>query len=445
MVDDLDTKHADKDDTAQDMPLTETSPAGDAATFASGTSGSEAAGAEGDTRAPAEADGAGPSPVEAVGSFFSEGAAAVREVSEARKAHADARGQLAQLDTRIADAEVELEHRRDVAANFKAIIAEQTARRDKAIKTGAAAESRQKHLEYELDALKANLQQMKDADSQTERRLKAALESAEAREASSRENGARLQRRLDDAKKHLEKAEEDEKTGVAAAREAVESTMRQLEVLREEYIEVQRNPSANPAAYTVRADELEAQISDASRELQTAKDALPRITAELAEALTRARKAVGEAEKPMDEAKRSFREVSAAADEARNAYREAKDAAAERQRKLKEEISGKEKDRRAQEQAVEDSNAEAQDAQALIDEANDIHAHPEVTEQIAERLDADRAEREARASEVEQLANTERAVRERTRGSRTRFIGAIVGIVVVIALIIAAVVTSMNR
>lgn len=387
----------------------------------------------------------GASPVEAVGSFFSEGAAAVREMSAARKAHAEAREQLEQLDATIADEEAELAHRREVAANYHAIISSETARRDGATKAEQAAEVEQARIQGEIDALKERLQQMKDADSQTEKRLKAALDAAEAREASSRENGARLQRRLDDAKRNLEKAEEDQKNGVAAAQAAVESAESRFAMLHDEYAEVQRNPSANSAAYSVRADELQTEISDAAHELQSARDDLPRITQELEDALAHARKAVSEAEKPMDDAKQAFREVSSAADEARNTYREAKDDATERQRKLKEEISGKEKERRAQEQAAEDARAEASEAQALIDEANDIHAHPEVTETIAARLEADRAEREEQAVEVEQLASTEKAVRERTRGSRARFIGAIVGIVVLVVAVIALVIVFMNR
>lgn len=387
----------------------------------------------------------GASPVEAVGSFFSEGAAAVREMSAARKAHAEAREQLEQLDATIADEEAELAHRREVAANYHAIISSETARRDGATKAEQAAEVEQARIQGEIDALKERLQQMKDADSQTEKRLKAALDAAEAREASSRENGARLQRRLDDAKRNLEKAEEDQKNGVAAAQAAVESAESRLAMLHDEYAEVQRNPSANSAAYSVRADELQTEISDAAHELQSARDDLPHITKELEDALAHARKAVSEAEKPMDDAKQAFREVSSAADEARNTYREAKDDATERQRKLKEEISGKEKERRAQEQAAEDARAEASEAQALIDEANDIHAHPEVTETISARLEADRAEREEQAVEVEQLASTEKAVRERTRGSRARFIGAIVGIVVLVVAVIALVIVFMNR
>ena len=75
-------------------------------------------------------------------------------------------------------------------------------------------------------------------------------------------------------------------------------------------------------------------------------------------------------------------------------------------------------------------------ASALIAEAEDIHAHPEVTETIAARLEADRAERAEQLHEVEQLAATERTVRDRTRSSRLRFGVAIAGIVAVILIIV---------
>lgn len=388
---------------------------------------------------------AGASAVEAVGSFFTTGAAAMNEMRSARKAHAEARDQLEALDNTIANEEAELAHRREVEGNYAQIIADQTARRNAAAEAGSAAVQEQNRLQQQIDVLKEQLQQMKDADAQTDKRLKAALDAAEAREASARENGARLQRRLDDAKKNLEKAEREQTDGVAAAQAAVQSADARLKMLKEEQAEVQRNPSANSAAYSVRSGELEQEIADAEQELALASADLPRITRELADALEYARRAASEAEKPIAEAKAAFSEVSAAADEARNTYREAKDAASERQRGMKEQISAQEKAKREQEQAAEDAQAEARDAQAIIDEANDIHAHPEVTETIASRLEADRAEREQQAVEVEELASVERTVRERTRGSRARFIGAIVGIVVVIVAIVVAIVVLLNK
>ena len=74
-----------------------------------------------------------------------------------------------------------------------------------------------------------------------------------------------------------------------------------------------------------------------------------------------------------------------------------------------------------------------------MDEANDIHAHPEITEALEADLERNRAERAEQASEVQELADAERDVRQRTHDSRVRFMGAIgIGAAIVLALIVLA-------
>lgn len=376
---------------------------------------------------------------QSIGSFFSEGAAAVREMNAARKAHAEAREQLETIERTIADEEAELAHRRDVAVRFDAIIAEQTNRLAAAQEAEKTAQHEQTTIQAAIDSLKEELERIKADDAQTEKRLKATLDAAEAKEASAREAGQRLQRRLDDAERNVKKCEEDRSRGIAAAQEAVESAKARLATLREEFTEVQRNPSANSAAYSVRATELEAEISDATHELKLAEQSLPTTTEELERALNTAKALLAEAKKPIDAAKQEFAAIRAAADDARDTYQEAKEAAAERQRSARDNIAEQEKAKRAQAEAEEAARDEAADAQSLIDEANDIHAHPEITEAIAGRLEADRAEQQELTAEVAQLAAAEQDVRDRTRGSRLRFVAVIAAIVVVIALIALAV------
>ncbi|OUP09125.1 hypothetical protein [Collinsella sp. An2] len=372
----------------------------------------------------------------AVGTFFSEGAAAVRAMNAAKKAHAEAREQLDTLDRTIAEEEAELEHRRDVASRYHDIVTEQTARVKAAVKAISDAETKQKAIDATIQQLKEQLESMKADDAQAEKRLKATLDAAEAKEASAREASSRLKRRLDDAERNLAKAEEDKKNGIAAATTAAESAEARLKTLREEFAEVQRNPSANSAAYNVRANELEAQISDAMHELREARDGLPQLTAELDAAIASAKSLLAEAQKPIEAAKAEFENIREEADDARDAYETAKQESSERQRELREKVAEQEKARREQEQAASDARDEQAAAQLLIDEAEDIHAHPEVTDAIAGRLDADRAERIEVAREVEQLAAAEQNVREQTRSSRLRFTAVVAAIVVVILLLI---------
>lgn len=128
--------------------------------------------------------------------------------------------------------------------------------------------------------------------------------------------------------------------------------------------------------------------------------------------------------------------MTAEADAARDELQTAKTAAATRQRELREKIAAEDKARRDQEQSIANAQADAAHAQSIIEQANEVHDHPEITESLAGSLARDKAEHAETEREVTQLEATEDAVRERTRDSRIKFTGAIVCIVAAILAII---------
>ena len=372
----------------------------------------------------------------AVGTFIAQGASAMREMNAAKKALADARAHLAELEQRIADQAEELETRRDIAGRYDQIIADQRQVIATAQKTAAAAEINRDAHAAKATELKGQLEQMKAEDDATELRLKAALDAVEAREASSRETGNRLVRRLEDSKRIRDKVKAERDAGVAAARQTADATRAQLETLRREYAELQRNPSANPANYTVRTNELSMQISDAADALRKAEEDIPRVTADLEHSLAAAEQAVEQAQAPIADAKRAHQAVTAEADAARDELQSAKTAAATRQRELREKIATQDKARREQEQAIANAQADAAHAQSIIEQATEVHDHPEITESLAGSLARDKAEHTETEREVAQLEAAEDDVRKRTRDSRVKFTGAIACIIAVILVII---------
>lgn len=372
----------------------------------------------------------------AVGTFIAQGASAMREMNAAKKALADARAHLSELEQRIADQAEELETRQDIAGRYDQIIAEQRQAIATAQKTAAAAEIDRDAHAAKAAELKGQLDQMKTEDDAAERRLKAALDAVEAREASSRETGNRLVRRLEDSKRIRDKVKAERDAGVAAAQQTADATRAQLETLRREYAELQRNPSANPANYTVRTSELSMQISDAADALRKAEEDIPRVTADLEYSLAAAEQAVEQAQAPIADAKRAHQAVTTEADAARDELQTAKTAAATRQRELREKIAAQDKARREQEQAIANAQADAAHAQSIIEQATEVHDHPEITESLAGSLARDKAEHAETEREVAQLEATEDDVRERTRDSRIKFTGAIVCIIAVILVII---------
>lgn len=372
----------------------------------------------------------------AVGAFIAQGASAMREMNAAKKALADARAHLAELEQRIADQGEELKTRQDIAGRYDQIVAEQRQTIDTAQKAAAAAEIGRDTHAAKATELKAQLEQMKEEDDATERRLKAALDAVEAREASSRETGNRLVRRLEDSKRIRDKVQAERDAGVAAAQQTVDATRAQLETLRREYAELQRNPSANPANYTVRTSELSMQISDTADALRKAEEDVPHITADLEHSLAAAEHAVEQAQAPIADAKRAHQAVTAEADAVRDELQTAKAAAATRQRELREKIAAEDKARREQEQAIAIAQADVTHAQSIIEQATEVHDHPEITESLAGSLARDKAEHAETEREVAQLEAAEDDVRERTRDSRIKFTGAIVCIIAVILVIV---------
>lgn len=372
----------------------------------------------------------------AVGAFIAQGASAMREMNAAKKALADARAHLAELEQRIADQGKELETRQDIAGRYDQIVAEQRQTIDTAQKAAAAAEIGRDTHAAKAAGLKAQLEQIKEEDDATERRLKAALDAVEAREASSRETGNRLVRRLEDSKRIRDKVQAERDAGVAAAQQTVDATRAQLETLRREYAELQRNPSANPANYTVRTSELSMQISDTADALRKAEEDVPNITADLEHSLAAAEHAVEQAQAPIADAKRAHQAVTAEADAARDELQTAKAAAATRQRELREKIAAEDKARREQEQAIANAQADVAHAQSIIEQATEVHDHPEITESLAGSLARDKAEHAETEREVAQLEAAEDDVRERTRDSRIKFTGAIVCIIAVTLVIV---------
>ncbi len=372
----------------------------------------------------------------AVGTFIAQGASAMREMNAAKKALADARAHLAELEQRITDQAEELETRQDIAGRYDQIIADQRQAIATAQKTAAAAEIDRDAHAAKATELRDQFEQMKTEDDATELRLKAALDAVEAREASSRETGNRLVRRLEDSKRIRDKVQAERDAGIAAAQQTVDATRAQLETLRHEYAELQRNPSANPANYTVRTSELSMKISDTADALRKAEEDVPRITADLEHSLAAAEQAVEQAQAPIAEAKRAHQAVTTEADAARDELQTAKTAATTRQRELREKIAAEDKARRDQEQSIANAQADAAHAQSIIEQATEVHDHPEITESLAGSLARDKAEHAETEREVAQLEATEDAVRERTRDSRIKFTGAIVCIVVAILVII---------
>ena len=353
--------------------------------------------------------------------LLSDGLRSLKRLRSAKRAHASAREDAERIQRQIAEMEEELEHRRDITANYSQIVQREAERIAEAQTRAQRAREAREQAAQRVEALTSQMKAAHEVDSEREERLKLALSATESRETTSRENAKRIQRRLEEAKAALEKARKDKPGLIATATAAVEAAQTRLDTLRAEFADLQKNPSANSANYSVRSNELQIEISDAANDLHDAQEKLPRITQEVEDAISSACAQVREAEAPVEEAKREHEAITAEADEARDALDRAKTEAAARQKELRDQIAAAQKDVRDNDRTIEESSERVEDARAIVEEANDIRDHPEAIELLARQLVHNRQELERAQGDVAELAEEESRVRALTRASRMRF------------------------
>ena len=87
------------------------------------------------------------------------------------------------------------------------------------------------------------------------------------------------------------------------------------------------------------------------------------------------------------------------------------------------------------EREVKDADQRSTEAQALIDEAEEIAATPEVTTALKASIQDKRAALASQQRQVESLSSAERSLRKRTKKQRIVFVAVLAVIVCVVVLI----------
>ena len=83
----------------------------------------------------------------------------------------------------------------------------------------------------------------------------------------------------------------------------------------------------------------------------------------------------------------------------------------------------------------DEAEAHIDELQIVLDEANDIHETPEVTNKLRDRITAGQTELERQGQEFEELTQSEKQLRETTRSKGILFF-AVVAFIVVLMLVL---------
>ncbi len=365
-----------------------------------------------------------------------DGMAAIRAVSAAKRAHAQAKDELNQIEQTAAELADELAHRREVEQNFDDIIELQNKELEQARQAMADAAAKAGELEAAHEQAKVELARLKAANEEKlagPRELasaaRAKLDQAEAEARSARRAVKGAQAQADDAIGSRD-------SRVQAANRAVQTAQGKLDRAQAQLSEMRKDPSAGAKNLTEKSSE----VAGALAQLQNAKAEVARINAEAAQGVEAAQTHLYTQRKSLEmieddlaaamddeqEKRKAFESLKAQADAEEKA-------GADKVRQLAADIETARQDGELARGRVDAANAQ-------IAEAKDIHAHPEATEALAGRVAEVNRSAESQRRQVAELASEEKAVRERTQRTRLVFyalVAAAVVIVLVLVLLIA--------
>lgn len=359
-----------------------------------------------------------------------EGVSAVRELSAARRAHATAFKELETLERDTKRLAEQLEHRRDVESNYERIVEVQTAEIEDAGRALEHARVRRANLESQLEGKNNELKRLKEANSQKMAPSRKLMEQAKDALAKAERAQAEARRALKNAQAQADEATASRDSKLQAAKRAADTASAKLARQQDQLTEMRRDPSAGAKGLS----QASSSVAAALAQLENARENVARVNQETGQAVQIAQTHLYTQRKSLEEAETDLAQARAREEELRGAY-DAKRSEADEQESA---VSSKTSElKESLEQARDDeagARGRGQAAQAALEEAHDIHAHPELTDELSERCQESRARTEEQRRLVERLATEERIVRERTQRTRKVFYALVAAAVVIVLL-----------
>jgi len=362
---------------------------------------------------------------------FIEGLSAMRDVSRAKRDHNAARSKRDALKVSIEEMQAELEHRTDIERNYDAIMAEQGDALARATAEFKDAEERIKALNAQRERLSDQLAKLKVDNEARLRPYKNLMDSTKSRAEDTSRVLKEAQRAVRKAESALADANSRRDAQVSLANRAVDNANARLARLNEELASLTSAGSADTDAIS----QVQQSIANEQIHLATARSEVQSTTDETQRAVDSAQAHLLTQQQSLEVAERTNESARQEAEQRRTEYERLYQDAQTDEATLDNAVVEREMGVRevTKEQLAAQDRMEA--AQALIDEANDIHATPDKTQNLRDDITSALAELDAQGERVRELADAERDLRESTKRSRTVF-KVIIGVAVLVVLLV---------
>ncbi|MBR3317106.1 MAG: hypothetical protein IKG21_04715 [Atopobiaceae bacterium] len=360
------------------------------------------------------------------------GLTALKQVRLATKMRADCEADIRDIERGLDEDNDELAHRVDVERNYEYIVSAQEADMQEARAEMDRAEAEIRKRREQATRLEDELRTMREQHEQELRPYRNLMDSSRGRSDDAAKSLANVRRTTRNAERALGEATKNRDARISAAHRAVDNAQERVGTLDADLNALRMSADADGADAAAIA-KTENELASNQRALDFARSEVVQVTQEAQDAVDQAQRKLLALQRELAQAEKlaetSKAEATAAKDEYDSMYRDSQ----AKEKAHEDAIKSCETRIRELTQVRNAAEGRYEDAKDVLDEANEIHAHPETTAGLRERIAAEEADLEDALAELDELTAQERALRRSTRGSRI----AIIAIALVVLFIIA--------
>ncbi|MDO4537127.1 MAG: hypothetical protein Q4B54_03115 [Coriobacteriales bacterium] len=360
------------------------------------------------------------------------GLGAMRDVRKATKARQGAQADLKAIKLGLEEDKELLAHRVDVARNYKRIVATQTAAIESAQEESDKAGKAIKDQQRELERLQDELRAMRERHEQELRPYRNLMESSRGRSDDAAKALAASRRSVRSAESAVSDATKRREQRITSAHRSVDNARERLSTVQTELDNLSTNAQGSEAALARVRGELASEQSH----LETAQADVVQITQETQSAVDQAQNALWSLQRELATAEKTAEAAKIEATGHKEEYDRHYKAAQAEERAKSDAIKACETRINSLKKTREAAETRARDAQTILDEAHDIHAHPETTQGLRQRIANEERDLADASADLDELSTHERELRRATRKSRAIFIVICVAVLAVLTLIL---------
>ncbi len=360
------------------------------------------------------------------------GIGAMRDVRKATKARQSAAADLRAIKQGLEEDQELLAHRVDVARNYKRIVAVQTAAvkaaQEESDKAARMTKEQQAELERHQDELKA----MRESHEQELRPYRNLMESSRGRSDDAAKALAAARRSVRSAEGAVSEATKRREQRITGAHRSVDNARERLSTVQTELSSLSTNAEGSETTLA----RVQGELASEQMHLETAQADVVQITQEAQAAVDQAQNTLWSLQRELATAEKAAEAAKIEAAGHKEEFDRRYKAAQAQERAKSDAIKACETRISSLKKTHDAAEMRARDAQAILDEANDIHAHPETTEGLRQRIENEKRDLEDANADLDELSAQERELRRSTRKTRFGFVVACIVVLIVLALVL---------